>query len=122
VPFDFDIHALILSDDAPALENQLHKHFMLRQANKVNQRREFFRVSLHEIREEIEKLGVTTGVHWTMTAEAKQYRESVAIEKAINENPVEREAWIRRQRKLGTLASHISQAEAGNGNGDEKCN
>lgn len=119
VPFDFDIHALILSDDAPALENQLHKHFMLRQANKVNHRREFFRVSLQEIREEIEKLGVTTGVHWTMVAEAKQYRESIAIEKAIKENPAEREAWIRRQHKLETLAT-VAAATGANGNGDEE--
>jgi hypothetical protein len=120
VPFDFDVHALILSEDAPSLENQLHKHFMLRQANKVNQRREFFRVSLHEIREEIEKLGVTTGVHWTMAAEAKQYRESLAIEKAIKENPAEREAWIRRQRKLETLATHVLEPTGANGNGEEE--
>jgi hypothetical protein len=120
VPFDFDVHALILSEDAPSLENQLHKHFMLRQANKVNQRREFFRVSLHEIREEIEKLGVTTGVHWTMAAEAKQYRESQAIEKAIKENPAERDAWIRRQRKLETLATHVSEQMIANGNGEEE--
>jgi hypothetical protein len=120
VPFDFDVHALILSEDAPSLEYQLHKHFMLRQANKVNHRREFFQVSLHEIREEIEKLGVTTGVHWTMAAEAKQYRESLAIEKAIKENPAEREAWIRRQRKLETLATHVSEPVGANGNGEEE--
>jgi len=120
VPFDFDVHAMILSEDAPSLENQLHKHFMLRQANKVNHRREFFRVSLHEIREEIEKLGVTTGVHWTMAAEAKQYRESLAIEKAIKENPAEREAWIRRQRKLETLATHVSEPVGANDNGEEE--
>lgn len=120
VPFDFDIHAMILSEDAPALENRLHKHFMLRQANKVNSRREFFRVSLHEIREEIEKLGITTGVHWTMAAEAKQYRESMAIEKTIKENPAEREAWIRRQHKLETLATNVSEVVGANGNGEEE--
>ncbi|NQT19647.1 MAG: DUF4041 domain-containing protein, partial [Planctomycetes bacterium] len=86
VPFGFDVHAMILSEDAPALEQQLHTHFVLRQVNKVNQRKEFFRVLLKEIREEIEKLGVTTGVHWTMTAEAKEYRESLAVEKAIEDD------------------------------------
>ena len=120
VPFDFDIHALILSEDAPALESQLHKHFMLRQANKANHRREFFRVPLHEIREEIEKLGVTTGVHWTMAADAKQYRESIAIENAIKENPAEREAWIRRQHKLETLATQVAEVGGENGDGEEE--
>lgn len=97
VPFDYDVHAMILSDDAPRLEHQLHTHFLLRQMNKVNHRKEFFQVSLREIREEIETLGVTTGVKWTMTAEAKDYRESMAIEKAIKDNPAIREAWIKRQ-------------------------
>lgn len=100
VPFSFDVHATILSDDAPALELRLHEHFRLRQVNKVNHRKEFFRVSLQDVREEIEKLGVTTGVHWTMTAEAKEFRESQAIEKRIQDNPAEREAWLRRQSRL----------------------
>ena len=43
VPFGFDVHAMILSDDAPALELKLHKHFVFRQLNKVNPRKEFFR-------------------------------------------------------------------------------
>src|SRR5258708_6102011 len=91
---------MILSDDAPRLEHKLHTHFLLRQMNKVNQWKEFFRVSLREIREEIEKLGLTTGVKWTMTAEAKDYRETIAMEKTIKDNPVMRDAWIRRQSAL----------------------
>lgn len=105
VPFDFDVHAMILSDDAPALEHQLHKHFLLRQMNKVNHRKEFFRVSLTEIREEIERIGLTTGVKWTMTAEAKQYRESLAIERAIKDDPAQREAWIKRQLHMKLVSS-----------------
>ena len=96
VPFGFDVHAMILSEDAPALEQQLHKHFVLMQMNKVNHRKEFFRVSLKEIREEIEKLGLN-GVHWTMKAEAKEYRETLATEEAIKDDPAKREAWIKRQ-------------------------
>ena len=46
VPFGFDVHATILNDDAPSLEQQLHKHFLLTQVNKVNHRKEFFRASL----------------------------------------------------------------------------
>jgi hypothetical protein len=98
VPFEFDVHAIILSDDAPALETQLHKHFLMRQVNKVNHRKEFFRVSLTEIRREIETLGVEA--HWTMVAEARQYRETLAIERRIESDPAAREAWINRQLTL----------------------
>ena len=50
VPFPFDVHAIIYSEDAPKLENMLHRHFAHRRVNLVNLRREFFRVSLDEIR------------------------------------------------------------------------
>lgn len=98
VPFEFDVHAVILSDDAPALETQLHKHLLLRQVNKVNHRKEFFRASLSEIRQEIEGLGVEA--KWTMVAEAQQYRETLAIERAIESDPSARDAWINRQLTL----------------------
>lgn len=49
VPFSFDVHAMIFSDDAPKLENVLHKHFRDREINKVNHRKEFFKVSIDEI-------------------------------------------------------------------------
>ncbi len=49
VPFLFDVHAIIKSDDAPALEAKLHRAFAHRRVNRVNERREFFRVSLPEI-------------------------------------------------------------------------
>lgn len=98
VPFEFDVHALILSDDAPALETQLHKHFVLKQLNKVNHRKEFFRVPIKEIREEIEHFGLEA--KWTMTAAAREYRETLAIEKAIRENPATQDAWVKRQYQL----------------------
>ncbi|MEZ6164441.1 MAG: GIY-YIG nuclease family protein [Phycisphaerales bacterium] len=98
VPFAFDVHAMIMSDDAPALERELHNHFLLKQINKVNHRKEFFRASLQEIREELESLGVET--KWTMAAEAAEYRESLAIEKIIVENPEARAAWESRQLSL----------------------
>jgi len=44
VPFEFDVHTLIRSDDAPALEHALHQRFVRNQVNKVNARKEFFRV------------------------------------------------------------------------------
>jgi hypothetical protein len=95
VPFEFDVHAMILSEDAPALEHALHRHFLASQMNKVNPRKEFFRVALGVIREEIEKLGIQAS--WTMTASAAEYRQSLVIDKAIRENPAQYEAWVNKQ-------------------------
>lgn len=108
VPFDFDVHAMIFSEDAPTLEAQLHKHFLLLQMNKVNYRREFFRVDLAHIRDEVGKLGLEA--KWTMTADAREYRETLAIERAIKDNPANQEAWMNR---LLTLAASSSSAEDG---------
>lgn len=91
VPFEFDVHALIYSEDAPALEHRLHKHFVLGQVNKVNHRKESFRVEVAELRAEIETMGLAA--QWTMTAAAREYRESLAIEAAIRDNPIARDAW-----------------------------
>jgi hypothetical protein len=103
VPFEFDVHAMIFSEDAPSLECKLHRHFIMMQMNKVNHRKEFFRVDLKHIHEEVEKLGLN--VKWTMAAEAKEYRESLSTEKAIKETPALREAWIKRQLSLELVDS-----------------
>jgi hypothetical protein len=108
VPFDFDIHALIWSEDAPALEHQLHRHFLMCQVNKVNYRKEFFRADVAHIREEVEKLGLVA--KWTMTAGATEWRETQAIERRIAQDPVAREAWIKRQLVLD--AAHAAVEEA----------
>ena len=50
VPFNFDIHAMIFTDDAPKLENALHQAFDHKKLNRVNKRREFFNVTLEEIK------------------------------------------------------------------------
>lgn len=82
VPFNFDIHAMIFSDDAPALENTLHKAFEARKVNMVNQRREFFSVTLDDI-EEIVKQNYDKTVEFKRTAAAEQYRESLILKKAL---------------------------------------
>ena len=75
VPFDFDVHAMIFSEDAPGLENALHHAFENRRLNKVNKRREFFNVTLDEIKTVVK-------AHYDKTAEfidlpeAEQYRIS----------------------------------------------
>lgn len=109
VPFEFDVHAMIWSEDAPALERELHKHFVMMQVNKVNHRKEFFRVELSEIREQIEKLGYET--HWTMTAEAAQYRESLAIDEAIKKDPSLKESWLTRQLQLDPVGHEEDEEE-----------
>jgi hypothetical protein len=98
VPFDFDVHALMMSDDAPALEARLHRHFVLAQVNKVNYRKEFFRTDLQHVRQEVEKMGIT--VTWTMKAAATEYWETRAIERKIKDDPVARDAWVKRQLEL----------------------
>ncbi|CNI02690.1 T5orf172 domain [Yersinia kristensenii] len=55
VPFDFDIHAMISCDDAPALEKTLHDHLKNYRINKINLRKEFFRVELSKIINEVER-------------------------------------------------------------------
>ncbi|MEW7867515.1 DUF4041 domain-containing protein [Aeromonas diversa] len=78
VPFDFDVHALIYSEDAPTLEKDLHRLFEARAVNRVNSRKEFFRANLAEIRQAVENHGVDD-IHWTMKAEAVEYRETMSI-------------------------------------------
>jgi len=78
VPFSFDVHAMIYSDDAPSLEKHLHKVFNDKQLNKVNSRKEFFNVGIKDIKSTIEDMSISA--HWTIHAVAKEYRESLAIE------------------------------------------
>jgi len=87
VPFSFDVHAMLYSEDAPNLEKDLHRRFNLESVNKVNPRKEFFRTSLAEIKQMVELKGITE-VHWTMKAEATEYRESLSITEAKKKDNV----------------------------------
>ena len=80
VPFNFDVHAMIFCDDAPALEAALHREFESKKVNIVNQRREFFKVSLEEI-EEVVKKSYDKTVEFTETPDAEQYRTSEELRK-----------------------------------------
>lgn len=82
VPFPFDVHALIFSEDAPALETTLHNYFRKQEVNKVNSRKEFFRVNLEEIKDLVHKEFNNT-VHFTDVAVAEQYRETLRIESTL---------------------------------------
>lgn len=80
VPFDFDVHAMIFSDDAPRLEAALHNAFADRKLNFVNQRREFFHVSLDEIKRVV-KENYDRSVEFIDLAPAEQYRQSLLMRK-----------------------------------------
>lgn len=82
VPFQFDIHAMIYSDEARTLEYELHKAFSDRKVNMLNYRKEFFRVTLDEIEDTIKRLGFNA--EFTRIPEAMQYRETLAILEKLN--------------------------------------
>lgn len=95
VPFGFDVHAMIYAEDAPRLERELHRKFLLNQINKTNPRKEFFRVTISELKEMVELLGLTC--NWTLAADAAEYRESLAIDERIESDPQAREHWLTHQ-------------------------
>ena len=78
VPFEFDVHALIFSDDAPSLESILHNTFREYEVNKVNHRKEFFAIPLEKIEKVVTEHHNAT-VQWTYDASAEEYRESIAL-------------------------------------------
>ena len=78
VPFEFDVHAMIFSDNAPELENTLHQHFEKQSVNRVNLRKEFFHVSLDEI-ETFVKNNFNNTVEFIRIPAASEYRQTLAI-------------------------------------------
>ena len=75
VPFDFDVHAMIFSDDAPKLEAALHRAFENRKLNMINTRREFFNVTLDEIKEVVRQNYDKTA-EFIEVPQAEQFRVS----------------------------------------------
>lgn len=83
VPFDFDVHALIYSDDAPSLERELHSAFDDWRINKVNYRKEFFRVPVQKLKEFVQQRGLNAS--FTMVADAHEFRETQALQNMSQE-------------------------------------
>lgn len=77
VPFKFDVHAMIFSENAPALESKLHKQFNDKRLNLINNRREFFNVTLDEIEKVV--IEENAAIEFTKLAQAREFRESQAI-------------------------------------------
>jgi hypothetical protein len=80
VPFDFDVHGIIYSENAPELENKLHKRINDRRINLVQMRREFFTVTMDEIEEIVKEFNLD--IQLTKVAEAKEFRMSQSIREA----------------------------------------
>lgn len=81
VPFPFDVHSFIFSDDAATLEHKIHEMLNDRRVNKVNLRKEFFHISLDELEALVADLAPTAEFKRTMLAE--QYRQSLSIDKIV---------------------------------------
>ncbi|MBM3604683.1 MAG: DUF4041 domain-containing protein [Alphaproteobacteria bacterium] len=76
VPFSFDTHAMIYSDQAPALEAALHREFADRRINTTNFRKEFFRVSLDEVEDAVARLAPSAS--FFKDREAQEWHETLA--------------------------------------------
>lgn len=79
VPFTFDTHAMIYSEEAPALEAALHKEFAERRVNMANMRKEFFRVSLDEVESAVARLA--PDADFFTDREAQEWHETMARRK-----------------------------------------
>jgi hypothetical protein len=83
VPFPFDVHGLVFSDDAVSLEHDLHTIFNNQRVNKVNLRKEFFKVSLDDIEKVVDER--CPSAEFKRTALAEQYRQSISMSETAAE-------------------------------------
>jgi hypothetical protein len=86
VPFKYDTHALVFSDNAVGLESDLHARMADRRVNRVNKRREFFYATPAEVKAQLVELAGDL-LEYTETAEAVEYRQS-ANERTAQAAPV----------------------------------
>ena len=77
VPFTFDVHAMMYSENAPELESKMHNHFNDKRVNMINNRKEFFNISIDDICNFAKKNNIETKI--TKLAEAREYRETLSI-------------------------------------------
>lgn len=77
VPFTFDVHSFIFSDDAVGLEQKMHEILNDNRVNKINLRKEFFNISIDELEKIVQDIDPSAEFNKTMIAE--QYRQSLSI-------------------------------------------
>ncbi|OBT13495.1 ATPase [Vibrio sp. UCD-FRSSP16_10] len=83
VPFPFDVHAMIYSDDAPALEAELHRAFAAYRVNAVNLRKEFFNIDINRIKQKVESIS-GMNVEFKITSLATDYYESLRLKNGLS--------------------------------------
>ena len=76
VPFKFDVHSFIFSEDAVDLENKLHQKLNDKRVNKVNMRKEFFNCTIDELEQLVHEIDPTAEFNKTMAAE--EYNQSIS--------------------------------------------
>ncbi len=89
VPFIFDVHAMIYSDDAPTLERSLHAEFESTRVNTKNYRKEFFRATVDQVQAAVERL--SPGAPFFRDIEAQDYRETLARRQRALSMPAEQQ-------------------------------
>jgi hypothetical protein len=94
VPFPFEICGWINSDKAPDVERNLHNKFALKRLNKVNAYKEYFCLSLNDIKETAELLGLQ--VEWTLAGKAHEYEESLKIAKQLEEGSLSEADYLKK--------------------------
>lgn len=87
VPFKFDVHSFIFSDDAVGLESKLHEMLNQKRVNKVNMRKEFFNITIDELEELVTEIEPTAEFNRTMAAE--EYRQSLSTTENYSKNYVD---------------------------------
>lgn len=87
VPFSFDVHSFIFSDDAVGLEKMLHQELNDKRVNKINLRKEFFRTSIDELEQLVLKHYPSAEFKKTMLAE--QYYQSQSMDKPLEQADLE---------------------------------
>ncbi len=90
VPFPFDVHSLVFSEDAVALEYSLHKELAQQRVNKINMRKEYFNVDIDQLEELVNRLDPSAPFERTMLAE--QYHQSLSIDMPPEETAIDMES------------------------------
>ena len=84
VPFKFDVHSFIFSEDAVALEGHIHAILDEKRLNKVNRRKEFFNVSLDELEQIV--LGLEPTAEFVRTMAAEEYYQSLSSDQMYSDD------------------------------------
>jgi hypothetical protein len=103
VPFDFDVHAILYSEDAPALEAKFHQAFADRRINLVNERKEFFSVAVDDVETFMRDQGLTAVI--TKMPEARHYRETITLRARAREDEERRASLLNGDTPRNSIAS-----------------